>query len=221
MALPSAELMQLLKNLTDDIRNEVVIISGRDAETLQQWLGDLPVTLVAEHGAAVKYKDGGWVEQASMAKEWKDKVKPLMHLFVNRCVGSFMEEKKSTLAWHYRNTHPDLGFSRSRELRNSLLQLTGNTPLQVIDGNKVLEVRLVGVDKGTTALNIIKNFLPDFILCMGDDTTDEDMFRSLTEKGYTIKIGRGNTAAKYTIASQKEVFPFLRKLVLPVSEPQL
>jgi trehalose 6-phosphate synthase/phosphatase len=47
------------------------------------------------------------------------------------------------------------------------------------------------------------------------------MFRSLTEKGYTIKIGRGNTAAKYTIASQKEVFPFLRKLVLPVSEPQL
>jgi trehalose 6-phosphate synthase/phosphatase len=221
MALPSAELMLLLKNLTDDIRNEVVIISGRDAETLQQWLGDLPVTLVAEHGAAVKYKDGGWVEQASMAKEWKDKVKPLMHLFVNRCVGSFMEEKKSTLAWHYRNTHPDLGFSRSRELRNSLLQLTGNTPLQVIDGNKVLEVRLVGVDKGTTALNIIKNFLPDFILCMGDDTTDEDMFRSLTEKGYTIKIGRGNTAAKYTIASQKEVFPFLRKLVLPVSEPQL
>jgi trehalose 6-phosphate synthase/phosphatase len=221
MALPSAELMLLLKNLTDDIRNEIVIISGRDAETLQQWLGDLPITLVAEHGAAVKYKDGGWVEQASMAKEWKDKVKPLMHLFVNRCVGSFMEEKKSTLAWHYRNTHPDLGFSRSRELRNSLLQLTGNTPLQVIDGNKVLEVRLVGVDKGTTALNIIKNFLPDFILCMGDDTTDEDMFRSLTEKGYTIKIGRGNTAAKYTIASQKEVFPFLRKLVLPVSEPQL
>ena len=156
-----------------------------------------------------------------MANEWKDKIKPLMQLFVNRCAGSFMEEKKSTLAWHYRNTHPDLGFSRSRELRNSLLQLTGNTPLQVIDGNKVLEVRLVGVDKGTTALNMIKNLSPDFMLCLGDDVTDEDMFRSLTDKAYTIKIGRGNTAAKYTILSQKEVFPFLRRLAQSVGKVEM
>ncbi|MDB5205931.1 MAG: bifunctional alpha,alpha-trehalose-phosphate synthase (UDP-forming)/trehalose-phosphatase [Flavisolibacter sp.] len=221
MASPSGELLQLLKSLTDDKRNEVVIISGRDAETLEQWLGSLLLTLVAEHGAAVKQRGGEWQVQATMASEWKDKLKPLMQLFVNRCAGSFIEEKKSTLAWHYRNTHAELGFSRSRELRNSLLQLTGNTPLQVIDGNKVLEVRLVGVDKGTTALNIIKNLEPDFILCLGDDTTDEDMFRSLAGKGYTIKVGRGNTAAKFTMSAQQEVFPFLKKLVRQIKEPQL
>jgi trehalose 6-phosphate synthase/phosphatase len=167
---------------------------------------------VAEHGAAVKMKGEGWKEQATMSAEWKDKIRPMMQLFVKRCAGSFIEEKKSTLAWHYRNTHTDLGFSRSRELRNSLLQLTANTPLQIIDGNKVLEVRMIGVDKGATAMNLYKSLKPDFILCIGDDTTDEDMFRALADKGYTIKVGRGNTSAEYTIVSQNDVFPFLRKL---------
>lgn len=217
MAAPTDELIALLKQLTGDERNEVVIISGRDADTLNSWLGFLPLTLVAEHGAAVKLKGEEWKEQATMSSEWKDQIRPMMELFTKRCAGSFTEEKKSTLAWHYRNTHPDLGFGRSRELRNSLLQLTANTPLQIIDGNKVLEVRMIGVDKGATALNMYKTINPDFILCIGDDTTDEDMFRALQDKGYTIKVGRGNTAAEYTIASQTEVFPFLRRLLAPVN----
>lgn len=222
MAAPTGELIELLAQLSRDQKSEVVIISGRDANTLEHWLGKLPVSLVAEHGAAIKLRSEEWREQASMASEWKEKIRPLMQLFVNRCAGSFIEEKKSTLAWHYRNTHPDLGFSRSRELRNSLLQLTGNTPLQVIDGNKVLEVRLIGVDKGTTALNMIKSINPDFVLCIGDDTTDEDMFRSVAEvNGYTVKVGRGNTAADYTILSQKEVFPFLRRFLQTVPDAQL
>ena len=213
MATPTTELITLLKQLTSDPKNEVVVISGRDAETLEHWLGSLPLNLIAEHGAAIKYKGNDWEEQATMAQEWKDKIRPLMQLFVNRCAGSFIEEKKSTLAWHYRNTHPDLGFNRSRELRNNLLQLTGNTPLQVLDGNKVLEVRLVGVDKGTTTLNMLRMFNPDFTLCLGDDVTDEDMFRSLADKAYTIKVGRGSTAAGYTLLLQKDVYPFLRQLM--------
>jgi trehalose 6-phosphate synthase/phosphatase len=135
-------------------------------------------------------------------------------------MGSFVEEKKSTLAWHYRNTNPELGFIRSRELRNSLLQLTANTPLQVIDGNKVLEVRMVGVDKGASATTLLQRLDPDFILCVGDDATDEDMFRALKEKAYTVKIGRANTAAQYTILSQREVFPFLRRFLTTVKKEQ-
>ncbi|HEU4632660.1 MAG TPA: bifunctional alpha,alpha-trehalose-phosphate synthase (UDP-forming)/trehalose-phosphatase [Flavisolibacter sp.] len=218
LATPSEELMLLLKQLTNDPANEIVIISGRDAETLDKWLGHLPLNLVAEHGAGLKYRNEEWKELAGMNTEWKEQIRPLMQLFVDRCAGSFIEEKKSTLAWHYRNTHPESGFQRSRELRNSLLQLITNTSLQVIDGNKVLEVRMVGVDKGATAMSILGNLQPDFILCIGDDTTDEDMFRLLRDKGYTIKIGRGNTAAQYTILSQREVFPFLRRFLKPVEK---
>jgi trehalose 6-phosphate synthase/phosphatase len=217
MAAPSEELLQLLKSLTDDPENHLIIISGRDSTTLEDWLGHLPLHMVAEHGAMIRYKEGDWRDQVAMNTEWKDQIRPLMQIFVDRCAGSFIEEKKSTLAWHYRNTSPDLGFSRSRELRNSLMQLVTNTNLQVVDGNKVLEVRIVGVDKGTSSLKIVSKLQPDFVLCMGDDTTDEDMFRILRDKGYTIKIGRGNTAAQYNILSQKEVFPFLRRFVQQVT----
>ncbi|RZL05617.1 MAG: trehalose-phosphatase, partial [Pedobacter sp.] len=193
MAAPSEELMQLLTQLTADPANEVVIISGRDAKTLSNWLGHLPLNLIAEHGACIKHKGEGWRENTPMSAEWKAQLRPIMQLFVDRCAGSFIEEKKSTLAWHYRNTYPELGFMRSRELRNNLMQLTANTPLQVIDGNRVLEVRIVGVDKGASSTQIINRLNPDFILCIGDDTTDEDMFRAVYDKGYTIKVGRGNT----------------------------
>jgi trehalose 6-phosphate synthase/phosphatase len=213
MAAPSEELMQLLAGLTLDPDNDIVIISGRDVDTLQRWLGKLPLNMIAEHGASIKYKDGTWDQPAQINTEWKEQVRPLMQLFVDRCAGSFIEEKKTTLAWHYRNTNAELGFVRSRELRNSLLQLTANTLLQVIDGNKVLEVRMVGVDKGAAANKLLSYLNPDFVMAIGDDATDEDMFRALRDKGYTIKIGRANTSAQYTILSQREVFPFLRQFV--------
>jgi len=216
-ATPSAELLQLLHDLARDPSNELVIISGRDADTLEKWLGHLPLSLVAEHGASIRRKGAAWKEQMVMNDEWKDQIRPLMQLFVDRCAGSFIEEKKSTLVWHYRNTHPELGFTRSRELRNSLLQLLANTPLQVIDGNKVLEVRMAGVDKGIASMGLIATMDADFILCMGDDVTDEDMFRLLRDKGYTIKVGRSNTAAQYTLQSQRDVFPFLRHFLQPVA----
>lgn len=220
MAVPDAAMLQVLAQLARDPLNEVVVISGRDAATLENWLGKLPVSLVAEHGAFIRYNGGEWEQQVTVSPEWKDQIRPLLELFVTRCVGSFIEEKQNTLAWHYRNTHPDLGFMRSRELLNSLLQLTINTPLQVIDGNKVLELRVMGIDKGATAKKIIDRFNPDFMLCIGDDTTDEDMFKVLREKAFTVKIGSGNTAAEYTLLSQKDVLPLLTRFIAPVPERQ-
>jgi len=210
--------MELLKQLTNDPSNEIVIISGRDVNTLEKWLGKLPLNMIAEHGACIKFRGQEWKEQIAIKAEWKEQIRPLMQLFVDRCAGSFIEEKKSTLAWHYRNTNQELGFMRSRELRNALLQLTANTALQVVDGNKVLEVRMVGVDKGVAALSLLAGIDPDFILCIGDDATDEDMFRVMRDKGYTIKIGRANTSAQYTILSQKEVFPFLRNFIQSIEK---
>lgn len=215
-AVPGPQLLQLLTKLSADEKNELVIISGRDRHTLEQWLGQLPVTLVAEHGAAVKPKGKEWEVQTTSDTTWKDRIRPIMQLFVTRCAGSFVEEKENTLAWHYRNTHPDLGFTRSRELMNTLLQLITNTSLQVMDGNKVLEVRLAGVDKGVTALKLLNNFNPDFTLCIGDDVTDEDMFKALNDKGYTIKIGTGATAAQFNLPMQQEVLPFLEQFVSSV-----
>lgn len=217
-AVPGQQLMQLLAKLSADEKNELTIISGRDGKTLEEWLGHLPITLVAEHGAAIRWRDQGWAIQTTTSPDWKDQIRPILQLFATRCAGSFVEEKDSTLAWHYRNTHPDLGFTRSRELMNTLSQLITNTQLQVIDGNKVLEVRQAGVDKGVTALKLLTHFNPNFTLCLGDDVTDEDMFKALNTQpaAHTIKIGAGSTAAQHNIPTQPEVIPFLELLIAPV-----
>ncbi len=212
-AKPGRDVLDLLADLASDERNEVVVISGRDSNTLDNWLGHLNLNFVAEHGVFIKYRNHSWETQVALSSNWKDLVRPILELFVTRCAGSMIEEKKNTLTWHYRNTHPGLGFERSRELLNNLIQMTGNTPIQVIDGNKVIEVRLMGIDKGNTALKVIDHFKADFVLCLGDDTTDEDMFRALEKGAYTIKIGHGSTAAQYNIQLQEEVLPFLQTLI--------
>jgi len=211
-ASPGNELIDLLIKLSADPQNHLAIISGRDAPTLEKWLGNLPITLVAEHGAHIKEPGKSWHTLATVPDSWKDDIRPILELFVTRCAGSFIEEKQHTLAWHYRNTMQEFGFTRSRELINAISQMAQNTPIQVIDGNKVVEIRLTGVDKGITAHRIVADFNPDFVLCMGDDTTDEDMFKALENKGYTIKIGNGNTAAQYSLLAQDAVLPLLQHI---------
>ena len=212
-AEPSAAVLSVLTRLSSDRRNDIVIISGRDTNTLDKWLGNLPVHMVAEHGAFIKRKGEDWEPQTTVSPEWKDRIRPILQLFTTRCAGSFVEEKRNTLTWHYRNTNPDLGFIRSRELLNSLQQLTVNTSLQIIDGNKVLEIRMTGTDKGLTATKLISRLGPEFTLCMGDDITDEDMFRALEDKAITIKVGNTASSAKYNLMSQDEVLPFLQQFV--------
>jgi trehalose 6-phosphate synthase/phosphatase len=211
-AAPDNAVKELLLRLSSDTRNHVVIISGRDIPSLDRWLGTLPVTLVAEHGASFKMRNAAWQQMVSVSDLWKEEIRRIMQLFVLRCAGSFIEEKTNTIAWHYRNTQAGLGFSRSRELLNTLSQLIQNTTLQVIDGNKVIEVRIAGFDKGATALRIVGEMDPDFVLCMGDDTTDEDMFKALDGEAYTIKVNNGASAAQYTILSQQQVLPLLNTI---------
>ena len=211
-AVPDDSLKEFLSSMSSDPDNHVAIISGRDAATLEKWFGHLPLTLVAEHGASIRMKNESWQQLVTVSDHWKDQVRRIMQIFVTRCVGSFIEEKPNTLAWHYRNTQVDLGFTRSKELINNLSQLIQNTSLQVIDGSKVVEVRMAGFDKGTITHRILNESQPDFILCIGDDTTDEDMFKALNDSAFTIKIGARGTAAKYTLLSQQQVLPLLNSL---------
>jgi trehalose 6-phosphate synthase/phosphatase len=217
-AVPDKELKDMLSVLASDKKNKVVIISGREAATLDKWFGNMPLTLVAEHGASIRTPESGWTHLVSTSDQWKDEIRNILQMFVSRCVGSFIEEKSYSIAWHYRNTQPDLGLNRSRELINNLSHFLQNTMLQIIHGNKVVEVRMSGYDKGVIALRIVNETRPDFVLCIGDDTTDEDMFKALEGKAYTIKVSNAATAAKYTVLSQQKVLPLLNQLVQPLTK---
>jgi trehalose 6-phosphate synthase/phosphatase len=213
LAIPNSDLRKLLTLLSSDTRTEATIISGRDSHTLEEWFRDIPINLVAEHGAAVRLKNGNWIHDRDADQTWKPRIRPTLELFAQRSPGSMIEEKTHTLAWHYRNVDPELGFVRSRELLDNLHHLLRNTPLNIVDGNKVIEVRMSGVDKGSVASRLLAQDHYDFVLAVGDDKTDEDMFRALAERAVTIKIGSGNTLAQYSLSNQVEVINLLNQLL--------
>ncbi len=212
-ANPGDELLDLLKGLTSLDNTKVTIISGRDSSILESWFGTLPINLVAEHGASIREAGSEWIHEDETDQSWKPMIRPVLELFAERCPGSFVEEKSHTLAWHYRNVDRDLGFNRSRELLDNLYHLIRNAQLQVIDGNKVIEVRVAGVDKGYAAKKVLAKDPADFVFVIGDDKTDEDMFKALADKAITVKVGTGPTEAQYNVPSQTDVFSLLNNFL--------
>ncbi len=209
--VPDSDLLQLLETLVADPANMLVINSGRDQSTLQEWLGHFPIEMAAEHGVWMK-SGTEWQLNPNVSNTWLPEVKGLLQNLVDRTPGSFIEEKDYSLAWHYRRVDKDLGEKRVREFRDVLLYLTHNQDLQVLEGNKVVEIKNAGVNKGNATQNWVNQGTWDFALAIGDDHTDEDIFRNMPDEAVTIKVGRGRTDARYSLLSVEEVRSFLAKL---------
>ena len=79
-------------------------------------------------------------------------------------------------------------------------------------GSKIVEVRTSGVNKGTAAMEWLSKGNYDFILAVGDDWTDEDMFPILPDSAYSIRVGFSGTHARYNIANPREVVRLLAQL---------
>jgi len=212
-AMPGANLLRLLEKFTKNPQTEVVLISGRDKDTLESWFGGIDVGLVAEHGVWIKEKGGGWETIETLTSEWKEEVHPILESWVDRTPGSFIEEKEFSLVWHYRKANPRLGELRARELINNLSDITANLNLQVLEGSKVVEVINTGINKGRTALIWISREEWDFILALGDDWTDEDTFKALPSTAWSIKVGFGASAARFSLSSPSKATSLLRKMV--------
>jgi len=212
-AKPDDELLRLLKALIDEPRNEVVIISGRDRRILEKWFNNLNVGLVAEHGVWIKEKGRDWTTIEPLRNDWKEEIRPILELYVDRTPGSFIEEKEFSLVWHYRKADPELGSVRARELRNALLHLTANLNLEVLEGSKVIEIKNAGINKGRAALHWISKEKWNFILAIGDDWTDEDVFAVLPQSAYSIRVGLTPSQAKFNLDSVIDVRLLLKELV--------
>ncbi len=211
MAVPDEKLLNILHNLSLDPKNEVWIVSGRNKDFLQQWLGHLDIGMIAEHGGYIK-KDK-WEPVITGTHEWKEQVIDIMNDYVDTNAESFVEVKEFGVAWHYRNVDEKQGFNTSRELLMLLKNHLFNTPTQIIDGNKVIEVKHFMAHKGTTCKNRVVNGTHDFVLSFGDDKTDEDLFELLTgAHEFSVKVGKGNTSAKYRVNSVEDVLDVLSSL---------
>lgn len=209
-AYPTPDLLKILKELSADSQNHIVISSGRNKQTLDKWLGHLPIGLAAEHGAFYK-EDGIW-NQAACKVKWDNEIPEIIKQTVRRTPRSKIEVKDTALVWHYRNVDVWLADLRVTQLINALLNPCARHNLQIMKGNKIVEVKSGDISKGSESKRLIGKGNYDFIMAIGDDTTDEEMFMALPQGAITIKVGQSSNAALYNLPTQQQTISFLNKL---------
>ncbi|PLB51733.1 putative alpha,alpha-trehalose-phosphate synthase subunit Tps2 [Aspergillus steynii IBT 23096] len=213
-AIPSDRVLRTIKSLAADPRNAVWIISGRDQAFLDEWMGHIPeLGLSAEHGCFIrKPRSDDWenlAERSNMG--WQREVMETFQHYTERTQGSFIERKRVALTWHYRRADPEYGAFQARECRKHLEETVGKRwEVEVMAGKANLEVRPTFVNKGFIATRLVNEYgtgpgkAPEFILCSGDDFTDEDMFRALAKfdlpQGHVFSVTVG-ASSKQTAAS--------------------
>ena len=206
-------MIDILLKIAGDPKNDIYIISGRGHDDLDKLLGHIPVRIVAEHGAIVK-ENGQWKNQFANNGQWKKIIFPVLNQMTDACPGSFTEEKSFSLAWHYRNTVPGLGLECSRKLIDLLEDIIHSYNLRILDGKKVVEILSNETGKGIAVEKLSNQNSYDFVLSIGDDATDEEMFGYFLNypDAYSIKVGEGNTCAKYNLKEISDVESLLKQL---------
>ena len=206
----------LLEQLTKKKQIKIIVISGRTADFLSQQLKSLPCNIVAEHGAMYfDRKKNAWETLVNFdPKDWFDTVKNMMQSFTERVPDSFIEQKKFSLAWHYRQSPAKFASQQAIILKDTLETAFSNAPITIQQGKKVIEVKTVEASKGFFIRWYRKNHKnSEYLLTLGDDTTDEDLFEAIQSlNGLAIRVGSGFSCANYRLKKQQEVITFLKKL---------
>lgn len=210
-AKPSTETLKLLEEMCKDKRSRVVICSGRDKKTLDAWFGHLPLGLSAEHGAFYK-QEGMWYDKIQQI-EWDSEIVNIMKQTQRKTPRSKLERKDTALVWHYRDVDVWLAELRVTQLINALINPCSRQNLQIMKGNKIVEVKYSDCSKGGEALRLLEEDHYGFVMAIGDDTTDEEMFTALPPGAITIKVGKTSSVASYNLPQQDQVITFLTNLI--------
>jgi trehalose 6-phosphate synthase/phosphatase len=211
-AWPGQDLLALLRTVSRSVNTEVVLISGRDKRTMHDWFGDLDVALVAEHGAWIRRRGEDWQSARPLSNGWKSAIVPILQTYADRLPGAFLEEKQYSVVWHYRRADPELAAIRVREMVDDLVNFTANIDVHVRQGSRVVEVHCGGIDKGMAALSFVPTDAAGFVLAIGDDWTDEDLFRVLPGSAFSIRVGQQHSWAKFNLCNHEEVLDLLREI---------
>jgi trehalose 6-phosphate synthase/phosphatase len=215
LAVPDEGLMTLLDELARTPGIDVDIVSGRPRESLDRWFAHLPLSLWAEHGLWHRRRGGHeWDATLPLDSEWMERVQPLLDQFAASTPGAHVETKTASLAWHFRESPREFGIRQAHELQLLLADLLANQPLEVLEGKKVIEVRARGVNKGLAAQRIHGEAGESAVMvAIGDDRSDDDLFRAMPPGSVTVAVGPAATAARYRLESHRSVRQLLASLV--------
>ncbi len=210
---PPKIVLDIIRDLQSDSRNDIVLVSGRSQNDLQRWFVGLGINLVGEHGAVSK--DAGarvWKTSKRAENRWKKAVLPTLDLYALETPGAQVEIKPNSLVWHYRNASPYYAQKHIVLIKKLLRPILRTYGLELSHGNKILEIKDPRLNKGSVATQWVKHKY-DYILAIGDDFTDEDLFKALPVSSYSVKVGRGGTVASHRLENYASVRDVLKKLV--------
>ncbi|XP_019193503.1 PREDICTED: probable alpha,alpha-trehalose-phosphate synthase [UDP-forming] 7 [Ipomoea nil] len=235
---PSERVLAILNKICSDPNNTVFIVSGRGRDSLSKWFSPCrKLGLAAEHGYFLRRsQDHDW-ELSGQGSDfgWMQLAEPVMQSYTDATDGSSIEKKESAIVWQYRDADPGFGFSQAKEMLDHLESVLANEPVAVKSGQHIVEVKPQGVTKGLVAEKIFtsmaeKGKLADFVLCIGDDRSDEDMFEvigdalsrsivSFNAKVFPCTVGQKPSKAKYYLDDPSEVIVMLESLAESTCTP--
>ncbi|CBI32125.3 unnamed protein product, partial [Vitis vinifera] len=223
--------ISVLSTLCSDPKNTVFIVSGRGRSSLSEWLAPCErLGIAAEHGYFMRWNESTKWESCNLAADldWKKVVEPVMRLYTETTDGSNIEIKESALVWHHQDADPDFGSCQAKELMDHLENVLANEPAVVKRGQHIVEVKPQGVSKGLVAEKVLSTMVndgkpPDFVMCIGDDRSDEDMFEgifrtisspslSMSPEIFACTVGQKPSKAKYYLDDTTDVVRLLQGL---------
>lgn len=236
---PSQQTIDMLNSMCRDKNNLVFLVSARSRSTLSEWFSPCKnLGMTAEHGYFLRLtRDTEWETCIPVADcSWKPIAEPVMRLYTETTDGSTIEDKETSMVWCYEDADPDFGSCQAKELLDHLESVLANEPVSVKSGPNNVEVKPQGVSKGLVAERLIltmkeRGLLPDFVLCIGDDRSDEDMFEVITgavdgpslspsAEVFACTVGRKPSKAKYYLDDTAEIVRLMQGLA-SVSEQLL
>jgi trehalose 6-phosphate synthase/phosphatase len=212
LATPSRSLLRLMSALAASGNTQVHVVTGRSQESIEPWLGSLPIWLHVEHGLRSRMPDGTWLSPSYERPDRLDLAIAIMQKVAARTRGTMVEPKIASAAFHYRRANAYVAHDALSALRTELTEALG-PEVELLEGHKVLEVRLRAVNKSAAVKLALAHAPADTIaLAIGDDRTDEDMFAALPETAISIRLGKGPSVAKLRFESPAQVHDFLYQL---------
>jgi trehalose-phosphatase len=213
---------ELLQKLSKSNLCKIGIISGRKLEEIKNIVGIDGIIYAGNHGFQIEGPKIKHEMAVSLGyKKILERIKIQLQEKLSGIKGVFVEDKKLSLALHFRLADPQQISLIKTAFHESVILYLVRNKIKIRPGKKILEViPPVHWDKGRIVLWLLARqdalskdgkIVPIYI---GDDTTDEDAFKVLKNRGLTIFVGRtGSSQAKYYVKDVKEVQAFLKRVL--------
>lgn len=213
LTVPSAEVVKTIRNLERDKRNTVVLVSNRDTAYYEKYLLDTNIVLVAENGSLHHQPGHTWKSVFKYNSSWIAKVAPALNELSSRYEGTFVQRRKTSLAWYYSTAKNKIAFSELRQVTTAIRALVNSNEFSVYHGDGFIELYTKGIDAGSFIARWIGGREYDFIMSIAESRLDESMFGLFTQSAFLIRVCSGGfTHANYTLDKQEEVLPLLSHL---------